>query len=990
MALLIVTPEGRIGRWRHMIWRKSVVQWLRATALLQAKITARPLTMQSPLPMGGREVFMSRISLQRLPSIVCLTLLLALTAPAANARGNAAATGSTTAAPKTAVATVVALPTGMQRVTSVEGITEYSLPNGLRVLLFPDASKETTTVNVTYTVGSRHEGYGEAGMAHLLEHMVFKGTPKHPDIPQELTAHGARPNGSTSFDRTNYYESFTATEENLDWALELESDRMVNSNIAKQDLDSEFTVVRNEFEIGENDPQGVLLERLMSTAFLWHNYGKSTIGSRSDIERVPIERLKAFYRLWYRPSNALLVVAGKFDEARTLAKIAQLFGPIVNPSEPLPSTYTTEPAQDGEREAILRRVGDVQKIGAIYHVPAGSHIDFPAVEVAGFILGDDPSGRLYKALVETKLATSVYAGPWQLHDPGVLVAGAEVRKEQSLPEVRDRLLKVVEEFGENPPSVEEVERARQNLLTDWDTAMRDSEWAAINLSEWSALGDWRLMFVHRDRLKTVQPSDVQRVAKAFLRRENRTAGMFIPSDKPSRAEVPDRPDVAAIVRDYKGGEPLVAGEVFDSSPAAIEARTVRAKIAPGIKLVMLPKKTRGGTVNLSMSFHFGDQESLQGRTTVGSMTGSMLMRGSAKHSRQQLQDELARLQSQLYVGGGSTGAGVSIEAKREKLQATLRLAAEVLRQPSFQAAELELLRQERLASQEERKTDPSSLAYVRLGKHLNQWPKGDPRYVENADEAMEALEAVTLDDLKQFHADFYGASAAEISVVGDFDPKQVQSWLTELFGGWKNSKPFKRLASPYVAHAAIDERIPVEDKESAVFSAGLVLKLRDDSPDYPALVLGEFMIGGGFLNSRLATRIRRTDGLSYGVGSYFYASSEDETGYFGAGAIYAPQNADKLVAAFREELLKVLDKGFLPKEIAEAKQGWLQEKRVSRANDGELVGALAGNEYLGRTLAWDAALEQKIAALTNEQIVTALRKHIDVAKISIVQSGSFK
>lgn len=217
------------------------------------------------------------------------------------------------------------LPKGVTRVTSVEGITEYRLPNGLRVLLFPDPTKQTITVNITYMVGSKHENYGETGMAHLLEHLVFKGTPKHANIPQELTEHGARPNGTTWYDRTNYFETFAATEENLRWALDLESDRMVNSFIAKKDLDSEMTVVRNEFESGENSPFRVLLERVFSSAFLWHNYGKSTIGARSDIENVPIDRLQGFYRKYYQPDNAVLLVAGKIDEAKTLTLVDQYF-----------------------------------------------------------------------------------------------------------------------------------------------------------------------------------------------------------------------------------------------------------------------------------------------------------------------------------------------------------------------------------------------------------------------------------------------------------------------------------------------------------------------------------------------------------------------------------------------------------------------------------------------------------------------------------------
>ena len=259
---------------------------------------------------------------------------------------------------------------------SVEGITEYSLANGMKVLLFPDNSQQTITVNITYMVGSRHEGYGETGMAHLLEHMVFKGSPKHLNIPQELTEHGARPNGTTWLDRTNYYETFAANEANLRWALDLESDRMVNSFIKKEDLETEFSVVRNEFEMGENDPGSVLMDRIISSAYIWHNYGNSTIGSREDIERVPIQNLQAFYKKYYQPDNAILLVAGKFDPKATLQMINEYFGTISRPERVLQPTYTVEPTQDGERSVVLRRVGDVQYVGAAYHISSGSHPDY--------------------------------------------------------------------------------------------------------------------------------------------------------------------------------------------------------------------------------------------------------------------------------------------------------------------------------------------------------------------------------------------------------------------------------------------------------------------------------------------------------------------------------------------------------------------------------------------------------------------------------------
>ncbi len=276
------------------------------------------------------------------------------------------------------------------KVTTVEG--HHRIPrvdsNGLKVLLFPDPSKATTTVNMTYLVGSRMENYGETGMAHLLEHMMFKGTPKHPHIDQEFNQRGARFNGSTSMDRTNYYEIAQASDDNLAWAIELEADRMVHSFIARKDLDSEMTVVRNEYEQGENSPFSVLLKRMQSVAFDWHSYGRSTIGNRSDIENVDIPHLQAFYRMYYQPDNAVLLIAGRFDEAKALALVAKSFGPIPKPKAARPVFWTVEPTQDGDRCTFtVRRKGDIQAVVIAYHVPSNLHAESDPLGFASFILG---------------------------------------------------------------------------------------------------------------------------------------------------------------------------------------------------------------------------------------------------------------------------------------------------------------------------------------------------------------------------------------------------------------------------------------------------------------------------------------------------------------------------------------------------------------------------------------------------------------------------
>ena len=874
-------------------------------------------------------------------------------------------------------------------VTSVEGISEYRLDNGLKVLLFPDMSKQTITVNITYLVGSRHENYGETGMAHLLEHMLFKGSPGHPNIPAELTAHGARPNGTTWYDRTNYFETFAANDDNLKWALDLEADRMVNSFVAKKDLDTEMTVVRNEFESGENDPGSILEERMMSTAFLWHNYGNSTIGARADIENVPIERLQAFYKTYYQPDNAVLLVAGKFDPAKTLALIKAQFAGIPKPSRTLPSIYTLDPTQDGEREVTLRRTGDVQMIGAAYHVPGGAHPDFAALDILTEVLGDEPSGRLYKALVETKQAANIFSMSYQLHDPGIALMFAEVRQADSLSVARDTLLKTIEGLAGLPPTQEEVERARANLLKQIELNLNDSASIGRTLSEWIGMGDWRLYFLHRDRLRSVTAADVQRVAAAYFKPSNRTVGVFIPTENPVRAEIPATPDVAALVKNYKGDPARSAGEEFDPSPANIDARTVRTTSATGIKLALLSKKTRGSTVTANLTLRFGSEQSLRNRSAAASMAGGMLMRGTTKHTRQQITDELNRLQARARVSGSATGASASIETTRDKLPEVMKLVAELLRESTFPANEFELLKQERLAAIEQQRSEPQTLASTVLQKQINPYQKGDVRYVSSVDESIADLNAVTLDQARAFYKEFYGATTGELSVVGDLDATALKKQFDQLFGKWRAPEKYVRIPSLYQSLPALNQAIETPDKANAIFYAGMPLQLRDDDPDYAAMALGNYMLGGGFLNSRLAVRVRQKEGLSYGVGSQFSASSLDKVGAFMVYAIYAPQNLARLETAIHEELRRAIKDGFTAEEIQAAKSGWLQSRQVNRAQDAELAGKLSSYQFLNRTLAWDDALEKQVMALTPEQITAAMQRQLDLNKLNIVKAGDF-
>jgi zinc protease len=373
-----------------------------------------------------------------------------------------------------------------------------------------------------------------------------------------------------------------------------------------------------------------------------------------------------------------------------------------------------------------------------------------------------------------------------------------------------------------------------------------------------------------------------------------------------------------------------------------------------------------------------------GRDAACSLASSMLMRGSTKHTREQLRDEFDRLKATVSVGG----EGAAVETLRANLPAVLRLVAEILREPAFPEHEFEQLKRSVATSIESQKSEPGALAGLQLERHLNPYPPEHWLYTPTLDERMQRLQQVNIADLRRCQSDFYGASDSELAVVGDFDADEISSLAQELFGDWKSPRAFKRIAANYHDAPAINRNLDTPDKANAVFQAGLNLQLRDSDPDYPALALGNYLLGGAS-DARLTRRIREQEGLSYSVRSSLSAGAIDAVGEFGISAIYAPQNRARIEAAVLDVLQQVLRDGFTAAEVNAARKGYLALRKLGRTQDGTLAGRLATNAYLGRRFSWDADFDAKIAALTPQQIQNALKRHLDPNKLSIVKAGDF-
>ncbi len=888
-----------------------------------------------------------------------------------------------------------------EKAATVEGVTEYRFSNGARLLLVPDASTRTITVNMTVLVGSRHEGYGEAGMAHLLEHMVFKGTPTFADVPKALRDHGANFNGTTNSDRTNYFETLPASDENLEFAIHLECDRLINSFVRHEDLISEFTVVRNEFERGENSPQGVLFDRVASAAYEWHNYGKSTIGNRSDIERVPIDNLQAFYKKFYQPDNVVLIVAGRFEEAKAVELAQKYLGSIPRPERQLSRTYTEEPAQDGERIVELRRVGAIGSIAAAWHVPAASHEDWAPLSVLASVLNEDKVGLLEKNLVEAKLASSASAQSGNSHDPDLFFLTVQPT-EGNLEKARAEAIATMDSLATFTADAEAVDRAKLRAKRQAQRTLSDANSMAYALSSASSHGDWRLFFLQRDRIQAVTADDVTRVARTYFPAINRTLGTFIPVEQSQRLRVPTVPSIMDIVKDYKGGAATALGEEFDPTPANIDARTVQRQLGK-IQLALLPKTTRGNTVDMIVTLNFGNEKTLNGKSMAAAMIGPMLMAGTAELNRQALQQRMNELDVRISSGGGGRGRGgrggmggpagavsFSIEAKRDSLTNAIDLLGQILRQPAFPQDDFDQFRSQSTSMLKQFMTEPQSLAPSALSRALSQYGPEDVRYVRSPEETLAEIEKMNREDIVNVYNEQLKATTGQISIVGDFDPEVAVAAIEKAIGDWTGEDVFAPiLTESPVSYDISKKTIETPDKANAVFLAGTAFPMYDDHPDTEALTIANFIFGGGTLSSRLGDRIRQKEGLSYGVSSSVSVPTQGNDARFTINAITNPQNIDAVEAAVMEELKRFIEAGPTQDEVDTAKKAYLELRKVGRANEGAIAGQWNANLYLGRTFKHAEEREARIAALTVEDVKNAFAHHINVEKLKVVRAGDF-
>jgi zinc protease len=881
-----------------------------------------------------------------------------------------------------------------EHVQTLDGISEYRLKsNGLRVLLMPNEGLPVATVMVTYEVGSRNEVTGTTGATHILEHMMFKGTPKYnstdgtlgDDYSTQMERIGARKNATTFYDRTNYYAVLPS--EYVDLAIELEADRMRNLRILEEDLVSEMTVVRNEYERGENSPVRTLIKELYATAFVAQPYQHPVIGWRSDIENTSPAKLRKFYDTYYWPENAVVSIIGGFDPEATLSTIAEYYGVIPAAPEPIPTMDTLEPPQLGPRRFTIERNGQVGVVMVGYKVPEGSHEDWAALTLIQQILGADKTGRLYRALEDKGLASGTFSYAPQLRDPSLCILGVyltpSATHEQAETILEEELAKLIAD------GVTEDELARAKSVINASTFYgRDGPFAiASEINEAIAMGDWSAYVKQPKEIQEVSIYQIQIIAKKYFLDQTKTTGWFVPTA--SQVASQTRISGEQYYRDPEIFEPALnqpLASVNSLSPSKdlvdFSSHTQSTQIGE-IELITIDMQITG-VVSFIGSFAAGDTLSPKDAPALASLTASMLDKGTTTLDRFAIAERLDTLGADLGFAASSHSMGFSGQFLRGDSTPVIGLLAEQLRHPAFESEVLETLKQRQLAGLLQAVDDPDYQAESNLSRLL--YPESHPNYSTELDALIEDIKATTIEDIQKFYAEYYGPKSMRIVFAGDIDFPALTEAIRIAFANWSGGVDYPTEVPEQNTPLDETEHIQIADKTSVSVRYGYNTRLQRTDSDYLPFMIGNYILGGSF-NSRLMTEVRKNRGLTYSIRSG-HEGDILTPGNWMIDASFAPQLLEQGIAAIDEVVANWYQNGVTEDEVHKAIETLSGGYLVGLSTTGTVAGQVLSFMQRGFPADYIDTYPSVLREVTTNQVNQAIKQYLDPETFSKVYAGS--
>ncbi|AFZ59807.1 insulinase family protein [Anabaena cylindrica FACHB-243] len=878
--------------------------------------------------------------------------------------------------------------TPVSALSFTQGVQKTVLENGLTVLTKEVHTAPVVSVQVWYKVGSRNEGNGESGISHQLEHLMFKGTTDRPvQFGRLFSALGSQFNAFTSFDETAYFG--TVQRDKLEALLTLESDRMKNALIGSEELTSEKRVVISELQGYENSPEYRLDREVRKAAFPNRAYGLSVGGTKADVEKFTVDQVRNYYQTYYSPDNATLVVTGDFTTAPTLKSIKATFGKLPKGEK---TTLKVSPAVTAvnavqKTPIVLKQPGSAALLQAVYPLPDIKHPDVPAIDVMDAILTGGRSSRLYQALIESGLASSVSGYAAELIEPGWYDISATAAPGQELSKITAELQASLTKLQQQPVTAEELNRAKTQLQASYILNNQDISSQASQLAYNQVIaGDYHYIEKYLSAIAQVTPQDVQRVAQKYLNPAKQTIGYFEPTQADGQPGTSSG-GAGRTTENFSPGQPVDPAELAKYLPPSTSATNTNQQSLPqnftlanGLKVLLL-KDSSLPTINISGQINAGNEFDGNQKAGLANLTATNLMNGTKTKNALTLAQSLEDRGASLSFRANREGLSINGQGLSANLPILVETLADVVQNANFPSDQLELSRQRELISLKVQLDDPRT-----LGRRVFQqaiYPENHPFH---SFPTVESLENITRDDVVSFYQTHYRPDATTLTLVGDFEPMQVKSLLNKAFEQWQpqgkppviNFNSVKSLSKTQLLNPVIP------GKSEAVTYLGYNGISRTDPRYYAALILNQ-ILGGDTLSSRLGTEVRDRLGLTYGIYSGFAAGINP--GPFLISMQTAPSDTQKAIASTIALLKQLRNQGITEAEFNTAKRSLTNSYPVDLANPSEMASIILNNAVSGLSTAEIREFPQRIQAVTMNQVQKAIEELIQPENLVIVTAG---
>ena len=891
-----------------------------------------------------------------------------------------------------------------KKIKELGGIEEYLYqPNGMNILLLRDNASPVATVQIVYRVGSKNEVLGNTGSTHLLEHLMFKGTPtfnkkRGTTITDVLQNTGAQLNATTWYDRTNYFE--TLPSDKIGLALQIEADRMRNSLLLKEDKEAEMTVVRNEFERGENDPNSLLDKEIWAAAYIAHPYHHSTIGWKSDIEKAPIEVLRNFYNTYYWPDNATLTIIGDFKKENVFELIEKYFGGITKAPNAMPQPYTEEPQQYGPRKIIVKKPGELGVVNKAYKIPGALHEDLPALNILGEIIGAGPSAILNKTFVDTRMGIYSYASATNFKEVGLFTIGVGFPTTSKHEDIDAKIGEVVAKIQKEGVTQDEVNRVVAKISAQTILGRDGSGVIASELNEAIAAGDWTDYVTGIDRLKKVTPADVLRVAKKYLVEDQSTTGYFIPKQSGSnegleaKAEnfMPDNapfyyrdPKHNLVEEGISSEQKHTVNKVFDVKEIAAEKTASsfkREKIA-GIDVVSV-KTSAKDFMTVAASISLGNFANEGKNEMIPSLTTAMLSKGTTLNDKFKFSEKLQKLGVNINIGASNTKINIGFKCLKKDLDQVIALLAEELRSPLFDTKEFENLKQQFTGNIQQNLNDPGERGGIALAQAI--YPKGNPNYSLSVEDDLANIKNATLDEVKAFHKKYFGPASMHLVIVGDTEGANLNAALKKSFKNWNGGVAETLKFEDAAKKPSKTEVITIAEKPSAELFVGQYTGLKRADADYIPFYIGNYTLGAGFAG-RLMQTVRDNDGLTYNISSGL-GGNITTGGYWFVNASFNPTLFQKGLDATMVQVKKWVNDGITEEELENKKTNLIGSFKVGMSTTNGMTRTILSFVERGLEPNYIEQYPKDIEKVTLEQVNNAIKKYIQLDKMIVIKAGS--